>query len=263
MDLSKGTPPVQVAAEMAPRLDPAIDDAALSPRPMLQEVNGKEEEQKGGMDKSKAIMTPMTNESTVLLAQFSLTRAEIGSFRQLKTSTREKDYCTCIFEQPREMEKEIDSDPSETTIMFGSVETTLLQPIQRLSPATCAKDTIALPDSVATTMISFPSYMNSLPLQCSTSNTALSSPLSTPSLPRHQHRKHPPYRVPEEQQQQHRPRRPITVWLCLACGGPALELHQQWIKRITYTTSTRLLRISVCESAFSSYEVREIYRIKE
>ncbi|KAG0309967.1 hypothetical protein BGZ97_012917 [Linnemannia gamsii] len=66
----------------------------------------------------------MMNESLVVLAQFSLTRAEIGSFRQLKTSTREKDYCTCLFEQPQEVEGEDEDeeeDSSEISATSGAV----------------------------------------------------------------------------------------------------------------------------------------------
>src|SRR5690242_1082322 len=42
---------------------------------------------------------------SMVLAEFPLTRAEIGSFRQIKTSTREKDYCICIFEHQQQHQR--------------------------------------------------------------------------------------------------------------------------------------------------------------
>ncbi|GJJ74893.1 hypothetical protein EMPS_07251 [Entomortierella parvispora] len=37
-----------------------------------------------------------------ILVELAVTRTEIGSFRQVKTNTRSKDYCRCIFEQELE-----------------------------------------------------------------------------------------------------------------------------------------------------------------
>ncbi|KAG0276790.1 hypothetical protein BGZ95_007020 [Linnemannia exigua] len=252
---------------MAPRSELEIAAVALVPRAMHQEVDEEKEGQKGGRDGSMmTMMAPRTKGSTVLLAQFSLTRAEIGSFRQLKTSTREKDYCACIFEQQQQQqdieeseteENKSESDPLETTVTFGSVQTT--QPIPRSSRSTCTTTTAstALPVS-ATTTSSYLSYLDS-PLPQACDHIAASPPpppSSSPCLSRQYNRGSSSFSTSEEQQQQQQRqiRRPITAWLCLACGGPALELPQRWIKRISYTASTRLLRISVCDSAFSSYE---------
>ncbi|KAG0198484.1 hypothetical protein BGX33_012313 [Mortierella sp. NVP41] len=69
----------------------------------------------------------MTEESTVLLAQFAVTRADIGSFRQLKTSTREKDYCTCLFEQQRQSKEVKEEEDHARVTSLGSDETTLQQ----------------------------------------------------------------------------------------------------------------------------------------
>lgn len=44
--------------------------------------------------------------------------------------------------------------------------------------------------------------------------------------------------------------RQITVWLCLACGGPALEISHKWIRAIAYSPATRLLHIELCPSMF-------------
>src|SRR5690349_15511920 len=90
LNATKAEPTMKVSTAMAPRAE------AVSP---LQEENEGRKD-----DGSLAMVTPITNDSTVLLAQLDLTRAEIGSFRQLKTSTREKDYCVCIFEQQQEVE---------------------------------------------------------------------------------------------------------------------------------------------------------------
>src|SRR4051812_23078529 len=88
LDSFKARATVQVSTAMTPKSNSAIAAAIHRKEDM------KERRQEGSM----------TNEPTVLLAQFSLTRAEIGTFRQLKTSTREKDYCVCLFEQPQEVE---------------------------------------------------------------------------------------------------------------------------------------------------------------
>ncbi|KAG9320521.1 hypothetical protein KVV02_003755 [Mortierella alpina] len=47
-----------------------------------------------------------TSIGSVVLAEFPLTRAEIGSFRQIKTSTRDNDYCICLFEQQQQHQQQ-------------------------------------------------------------------------------------------------------------------------------------------------------------
>ncbi|KAG9061100.1 hypothetical protein KI688_007729 [Linnemannia hyalina] len=236
LDSTKGGPTTQVSTAMAPRAEAAT--------PLQEEDEGRKDESK------------------VLLAQFSLTRAEIGSFRQLKTSTREKDYCVCLFEQQQGVESdgeegEVVSEALEISASIGSDETTLHQPIPRSSSTTATST--ALPTSAATTTSSCLSYLDSHPSSQGSSTTSAVSTTSPSSSPPRHHRRRSS--TAEEQQQQQIRRRsfspsrqPITAWLCLACGGPALELPQHWIKRISYTASTRLLRISICDSAFSSYE---------
>ncbi|KAK3836650.1 MAG: hypothetical protein JOS17DRAFT_842668 [Linnemannia elongata] len=256
LDSTNGRPTVQVSTAMAPTAE------AVTP---LQEENERRE------DGSLAMVSPMTNGPTVLLAEFALTRAEIGSFRQLKTSTREKDYCACLFEQQKLVEGEdeegvIVSEPLEISATSGSDETKLHQPITRTSRYSSTTTTsTALPTSAAITTTSCLSYLDSPPSSQGSSNFAVSTISPSSSPPRLHRRKSSTFSTTEEQQHQQQQirrrrfspsRRPITAWLCLACGGPALEVPQCWITRISYTASTRLLRISLCDSAFSSYEVR-------
>jgi hypothetical protein len=260
LDSSKGRATVQVSAAMALKAESAIATVALR----------QVEKSEGGKEGS------MMNESLVVLAQFSLTRAEIGSFRQLKTSTREKDYCTCLFEQPQEVEGEDEDeeeDSSEISATSGACETTLHQPIPRSARSTPTTTTsTALPVWPATNTTACLTYPDSPQSQGSAmttfgiSSTSLSSQSPT-RPPRHQRRRSSSFSTSEKQQSQQLrrrrfspSRRPITVWLCLACGGPALELSQRWIKRISYSASTRLLRITICDSAFSSHEVRTPYQ---
>ncbi|KAF9549939.1 hypothetical protein EC957_001999 [Mortierella hygrophila] len=252
LDSTKEGPTIQVSTVIAPRAEAAT--------PLQREDEGRKNE-------SLAVVTPMTKESKVLLAQFSLTRAEIGSFRQLKTSTREKDYCACIFEQQQGVEGddevgEMVSEALKISASIGSDEATLHQSIPRSSRSSSTTTTsTALPVSAATTTTSCLSYLDSSPSsQGSSTTSAVSTTSPSSSPPRHYRRRSSTFSTAEEQQQQigrrrfSPSRRPITAWLCLACGGPALELPQRWIKRISYTASTRLLRISICDSAFSSYE---------
>ncbi|KAF9404117.1 hypothetical protein BGZ94_004353, partial [Podila epigama] len=42
----------------------------------------------------------------------------------------------------------------------------------------------------------------------------------------------------------------MTLWVCLANGGPALQIPQRWIRHIVFTAPSRHLRISLHESPF-------------
>lgn len=108
--------------------------------------------------------------SRLVLAQFAVTRVDIGAFRNVKTSARgTADYCRCLIEQD---ESELLSPP---------------QPHQ-------GHDEKCIVDK-----------------RCSGQ---------------------------------------ITIWLSLACGGPALEISHEWIQAIAYSPSTRLLHIELCPSMF-------------